>query len=76
MPMKVRGLINYLEKYFDPEDHVVAVCWNQSDFEEAALINTAEWNACCEYMEDIDWHPVKQSLELALSECLEQMEDE
>ena len=74
--MKVGELINYLTKYYEPDDCIVVAWWDQSHFEEAEHINTAEWNACCEYMEDIEWYPVKQSLEVALSECLEQMEDE
>jgi hypothetical protein len=74
--MKVEKLINHLTEYYDPEDHIVVAFWDQSHFEEAEHINTAEWNACSEYMEDIDWYSVKQSLDVALSECLEQMEDE
>jgi len=74
--MKVEDLINHLTKYYDPQDHIVVAFWDQSHFEEAEHINIAEWNACSEYMEDIDWSRIKESLEVALSECLEQMEDD
>jgi len=74
--MKINDLINHLTNCYDLEDQIVVAFWDQSSFDKAENINTAEWNACCEYMEDIDWSSVKESLDIALYECLEQMEDE
>ena len=74
--MKVGELINYLTKYYEPDDCIVVAWWDQSHFEEAEHINNAEWEACCEAMERMDWSMTFEKLEVELSECLEQMEDE
>jgi hypothetical protein len=73
--MQVQELIDYLTKYYKPDESIVVSWWDQSHFDDAERITTAEWAACCDAMDDIDWSRTHDALTDALHECLENMED-
>jgi len=59
--MKVRELIHYLEKQYDPEDALVVAFWDRTSFDTADL-TPEQWEDAAEYMEGIDWQYVHKTL--------------
>ena len=70
--MKVRELIEWMNKTYDLDDAIVVAWWDQTSFSAAHDLTPKQWLGVTEYMEAGDWWQTKEALDYALLEYLEE----
>jgi hypothetical protein len=68
--MKVRELIDALQRNYAPDEAIVVAWWDKEHFDAAENLSTEEWAQAAEYMDEMDWSYTHDALEYTLNEYL------
>ena len=60
--MKVREIIELLNKMYDFDDSIVVAWWDQDSFSEASDMDEDEWAKATEFMDEMDWSRTHDAL--------------